>query len=105
MSKRHGIAYFAFRTLEENSAQVIQDIASEAEYHLHHKLISHTEIQEAFVEDNKVIVAAYLEKSIDDIKLQDELAPDMDYGFVCSDDSGKEYRMEMVESSFHISDL
>lgn len=105
MSTRHSVAYLAFRTHESDVDAVMAAIASEADYYLDHNLISHTEIKEVLPEDNKVIVAAYMEPPIDSAQLQLEVVADTDYGFVRPDGSGKEYRMELFDGSFDLDDI
>lgn len=104
MSDRHGTAYLAFRTLEDNAARVIEDIGSEADSIFRHVLIADAWIDEAFPEDNKVIVKLYLEMDIDKETLQNDLVANLDYAFASSE-TGDEYRMELFDSALQYADI
>jgi DNA-binding sugar fermentation-stimulating protein len=75
----------------------IQDIASESDYHVTHSAITDTEVIECNEEDSTITVRCKISERVANDVVDNEVIPELDYGFYLDDKREKEYSAELID--------
>lgn len=77
----------------------IHEIASESDYHVSHSFISSTEVVECNEDNSTIAVRCQIQEGVVNDVVDNEVVPELDYGFYLDDKREKEYSAELIDYS------
>lgn len=83
-----------------DSNEDIQDIASESDYHVSHSDFSDTEVVECNEDKSTITVRCQIREGVGNDVVDNEVIPELDYGFYFNENRNKEYNSELIDYFF-----